>query len=121
MGEDILAWLLTSDGAFTIKSACSLYLSPSDNSKAKVKRHMSQDGSCVICGEATESMLHVIRDYRIARQTWMSIDVRLQIGNYFNTLSLVVRELIIPIPLQRGSLPPSPFFMHNKFSLAPSE
>ncbi|RYQ97763.1 hypothetical protein Ahy_B08g093845 [Arachis hypogaea] len=36
MGEDILAWLLTPDGAFSIKSACSLYLSPSDNSKAKL-------------------------------------------------------------------------------------
>ncbi|RYR60073.1 hypothetical protein Ahy_A04g017162 [Arachis hypogaea] len=117
MGEDILAWLLTSDGAFSIKSACSLYLSPSDNSKAelfskiwkleapqrlrtfcwlvanevlltneiRVKRNMTQDGSCVSCGEAIESMLHVIRDCRVARQTWMSIDARLRFGNFFNT------------------------------------
>ncbi|RYQ79317.1 hypothetical protein Ahy_Scaffold6g108044 [Arachis hypogaea] len=117
MGEDILAWLLTSDGAFSIKSACSLYLSPSDNSKAKlfskiwkleapqrlhtfcwlvanevlltneirVKRNMTHDGSCVSCGEAIESMFHVIRDCRVARQTWMSIDTRLRFGNFFNT------------------------------------
>ncbi|MED6204288.1 hypothetical protein PIB30_007759 [Stylosanthes scabra] len=43
---------------------------------------MAQDDVCCVCGSYTESLLHVLRDCRVAYKTWKSIDNTLSQGNF---------------------------------------
>ena len=51
---------------------------------SRFRRHLTTQATCLICGNAEESVLHVLRDCQLARTTWMSIGVSWFPGGFFN-------------------------------------
>ncbi|KAA3473179.1 reverse transcriptase [Gossypium australe] len=90
-GSDRLSWRHTSTGAFSVKSAYKALKEVSWNSRdelwkrawkilgpqrrlltnvERVRRGLAVDASCLICGHASENILHIIRDCTVAKEVW---------------------------------------------------
>ncbi|CAN1762774.1 Putative ribonuclease H protein At1g65750 [Linum perenne] len=47
------------------------------------RRHMADETRCVRCPDAPEDSLHVLRDFHMARELWMSLIPNIQVGTLF--------------------------------------
>ena len=55
------------------------------SNEVRVKRHMASDSSCACCGDETESLLHILRDCKEAKDLWIGIVKPSMFWKFFST------------------------------------
>lgn len=49
----------------------------------RTRRCLTDNPGCILCGDTQETVLHVLRDYRIAKEVWMKLLSFTTVNSFF--------------------------------------